>query len=148
MRSLRVARAHRAFEIVVGGYPLPHAAPLTSGYFANPMNPGPPTLESRFFPPSNGPMPTSKLHLYYPNPFNTSTTLGYKLDRPANVKLVVYDITGRAVKTLVNQYQFQGQYNIRWESTDEAGLPVPSGTYVIRLQADDGIATKKMILTK
>ena len=84
----------------------------------------------------------------YPNPFNPSTTLGYKLDRPANVKLVVYDITGRAVKTLVNQYQFQGQYNVRWESTDEAGLPVPSGTYVVRLQADDGIATKKMILTK
>lgn len=82
------------------------------------------------------------------NPFNPLTTLGYKVDRPANGKLVVYDITGRAVKTRVNQYQFQRQYNIRWESTDEAGLRVPSGTHVVRLQDDDRIATKKMILTK
>jgi len=84
----------------------------------------------------------------YPNPFNPSTTLAYRLDRSANVKLVVYDIAGREVKTLVNKYQFQGQYNIRWESTDEAGLRVPSGTYIVRLQADDEIAAKKMILTK
>lgn len=84
----------------------------------------------------------------FPNPFNPSTTLTYKLDKPARVKLVIYDVIGREIATLVNQYQFQGQYAAKWESIDAQGQKVPSGMYIARLQVENESVTKKMLLTK
>ncbi|MBI3586257.1 MAG: T9SS type A sorting domain-containing protein [Ignavibacteriales bacterium] len=84
----------------------------------------------------------------FPNPFNPSTTLTYKLEQPARVTLVIYDVIGRAIKTLASQYQFQGQYNVKWESVDEQGHKVPSGMYIARLQVENQSVTKKMLLTK
>lgn len=84
----------------------------------------------------------------FPNPFNPSTTLTYKLDKPAQVKLVIYDVIGREITTIVSQYQFQGQYNVKWESVDAQGQKVPSGMYIARLQVENESVTKKMLLTK
>jgi hypothetical protein len=84
----------------------------------------------------------------FPNPFNPSTTLSYKLEKPAKVKLAIYDVVGREIQTLISRYQFQGQYNVKWESVDDAGQKLPSGMYVARLQVENEVATKKMILTK
>lgn len=84
----------------------------------------------------------------FPNPFNPSTTLSYKLDQPANVRLVIYDVAGREIKRLVGQYQFPGQYSVTWASTDESGKSVPSGMYVARLQVENETAIRKMVLTK
>ncbi|MBI3112071.1 MAG: T9SS type A sorting domain-containing protein [Ignavibacteriales bacterium] len=84
----------------------------------------------------------------FPNPFNPTTSLSYRLDRPAQVRLTIYDITGREVKNLVSQYQFEGQYTISWESTDNAGIRVPSGTYFARLQVENESAMRKMVLMK
>ena len=84
----------------------------------------------------------------FPNPFNPSTTLTYKLDKPARVKLVIYDVIGREIATIVNQYQFQGQYAAKWESVDAQGQKVPSGMYIARLQVENESVTKKMLLTK
>lgn len=84
----------------------------------------------------------------YPNPFNPSTTIAYRLDKAAQVKLTVYDIAGRQIATLVNQYQFPGQHDVKWESTDDAGQKVPSGMYIARIQVEREVASRKMILTK
>lgn len=84
----------------------------------------------------------------YPNPFNPSTTIVYSLDSPQQVRLGVYDITGRLIDTLVDEYQSAGRYSVVWRAR-QSGTPNPaSGLYVARLQAGREIATQKMLLAK
>jgi photosystem II stability/assembly factor-like uncharacterized protein len=84
-----------------------------------------------------------ELEQNYPNPFNPVTTIEYSLLRSVNVKLTVYDINGRIVKTLVNQRQGQGKYR---ESFD--GSELSSGIYIFKLETDEFTDTKKMVLMK
>lgn len=84
----------------------------------------------------------------FPNPFNPSTNIPYVLEQPMHVRLVVYDVTGREISRIVDQYQFPGSYSARWTSTDANGSPLPSGIYFARLEAGDDVAITKMILTK
>ncbi len=84
----------------------------------------------------------------YPNPFNPSTRLAYRLEKPAQVRLAVYDVIGREVSRLVDQYQFVGQFSAMWNSTDASGRVVPSGIYFAQLRVDNEVQTRKMILAK
>ncbi|MEX0737667.1 MAG: T9SS type A sorting domain-containing protein [Bacteroidota bacterium] len=84
----------------------------------------------------------------FPNPFNPSTTISYKLGHAANVRLVIYDVAGREIKRLVSQYQFPGQYAVTWTSADESGRNVPSGMYIARLQVESESSIRKMVLTR
>jgi hypothetical protein len=84
----------------------------------------------------------------YPNPFNPSTTITYKLSKPAQVQLVIYDITGRKVRTLVSQQQPEGQYSVKWNAVDDEGAVLPSGMYIARLKVSYEVATKKLLLMK
>lgn len=95
-----------------------------------------------------GPSDFFRLGQNFPNPFNPSTTITYELARPARVRLAIFDITGREVRTLVNQLQTEGRYAVRWSAEDVGGSRLPSGTYIARLQVDDQVAIKKMLLTK
>lgn len=79
----------------------------------------------------------------YPNPFNPATTIAYGLPRPAEVRLVVYDLFGRAVTTLVETRQAAGRYTV---SFDAEGLA--SGTYFYRIEANAWSRTRQMILLK
>ncbi len=79
----------------------------------------------------------------YPNPFNPSTTIRYAIPEASKVKITIYDILGRQVRTLVNDVQNTGVYNI---SFDAAALS--SGVYIYRLQAGDFFESKRMILIK
>ena len=79
----------------------------------------------------------------YPNPFNPSTKISYTIPQGANVRLKVYDVTGREVKTLVDEFQSKGNYNINFNASD-----LPSGIYFYRLTAGNFANTKKMILLK
>lgn len=70
----------------------------------------------------------------FPNPFNPSTTIAFSIREAGNVNVTIYDITGRAVKTLVaNQYTAPGSYNVVWNGTDVSGSPVASGLYLYRI---------------
>jgi len=73
----------------------------------------------------------------YPNPFNEQTIINYHLAdlgyQPAEVQLIICDIGGRLVKTLVNQRQYPGDYRISWDGRDEGGESVSSGIYFARL---------------
>jgi hypothetical protein len=85
-----------------------------------------------------------KLAQNYPNPFNPTTNISYSLANTADVSLVVYDILGRRVATLVNaRQQMPGLYNVTFDATRLA-----SGTYIYRLEAGDFVSTKKMLLVK
>ena len=74
----------------------------------------------------------------YPNPFNPSTTIHFELPEAAHVSLTVYDVEGRAVKTLVNAYRAAGSYTLTWNGLDDAGNTLSTGIYLGRLQAGTG----------
>ena len=79
----------------------------------------------------------------YPNPFNPATKISYALPIASNVKLVVYDILGREVVTLVNEYKTAGNYTADFDASNLA-----SGTYIYRIEAGTFRDAKKMMLVK
>lgn len=79
----------------------------------------------------------------YPNPFNPATKIKYGLPISGNVKLVVYDILGKEIKTLVNEKQNAGTYQVEFD-----GSNFPSGVYFYKLTTDNYNAVKKMVLIK
>jgi hypothetical protein len=94
-------------------------------------------------------MPLSfALHQNYPNPFNPTTTLQYDLPEDATVKIMIYDLMGREVKTLVNNQQTAGFKSIIWNASNNLGQPVSAGMYLYRISAGDFHSVKKMILLK
>ncbi len=85
----------------------------------------------------------------YPNPFNPSTTIGYQLPEAGRVSLVIYDLTGNVVSTLVNESQPAGYYQTVWNGRDQRGVPVATGVYFYRLKAGaEFVKTHKMVLMK
>ncbi len=84
----------------------------------------------------------------YPNPFNPETTIQYHLKENAVVKLSVYDLTGRKIKTLVNEVQNRGEYRIIWNGTNNEATPVASGIYLYELNYNGKSLTKKMSLIR
>jgi len=77
------------------------------------------------------------LRTNYPNPFNPSTQIQFSLADESNVELVVYDVLGRIVATLVNQPRPKGSYIITWDGKNKDGQVVSSGVYFVRLTATD-----------
>ncbi|MDP2884624.1 MAG: T9SS type A sorting domain-containing protein [Ignavibacteria bacterium] len=91
---------------------------------------------------------TFELSQNYPNPFNPTTEIRFDIPKTSNVKMVVYDIMGRVVKTLVDQKMETGSHRISWNGRDLAGNTVSSGVYFYHISADGFAATKKMTLMK
>jgi hypothetical protein len=97
------------------------------------------------------PLPVPKtfaLDQNYPNPFNPTTEIRYTLPKASNVKLSVYDIMGRLVRTLVDQNMDAGAHRMMWNGRDNNGQTVSSGVYFYHIQADGFMATKKMVMMK
>lgn len=84
----------------------------------------------------------------YPNPFNPTTHIDYKVSSPALVELKVYDLVGREVITLVNKYEQPGLKTITWNGTDSYGIQVSSGMYFYTIKSMGKKILKKMILLK
>lgn len=94
-------------------------------------------------------MPISfALYANYPNPFNPTTLITYDLAEKANVSLVIYDLMGREVKTLVHMNQPSGKQIAIWDAQDNIGQPVSAGVYIYQLKAGKNIMTRKMVLMK
>ncbi len=85
-----------------------------------------------------------------PNPFNSSTSVSYAI--PAGTKraaLRVYNVLGQSVRTLVEQsVPATGSRTISWDGQTDAGTPVTSGMYLLALQADDKLLTRKIMLIR
>ncbi|MFB0515696.1 MAG: T9SS type A sorting domain-containing protein, partial [Candidatus Neomarinimicrobiota bacterium] len=91
---------------------------------------------------------TFELSQNYPNPFNPTTQIHFKIAKATDVRLVVYDLTGRLVTTLVHDMKQPGSYRVQWNGRDNLGRLLPSGVYFYLLEAGDYRATKKMLLLK
>jgi len=89
--------------------------------------------------------PPNQFVLYsnYPNPFNPSTTISYTLSQPGRVRLVVVDLLGREVAVLVDEMRSAGQHVVSFNAAH-----LPSGLYVYRLETEQGVVARKMILAK
>jgi hypothetical protein len=86
---------------------------------------------------------TTYLMQNYPNPFNTTTVMSYELRVKSWVRLVVYDLLGREVATLITGMQDAGYRSVQWD-----GSGMPSGVYYYRLTAGNGAETKKALLIR
>ena len=69
----------------------------------------------------------------YPNPFNPSTTIRYQLPEGGHVSIKIYDILGRDLSTLIDEYQPAQMYSITWNGTNRSGKSVAGGTYIYRM---------------
>ena len=90
----------------------------------------------------------SYLEANYPNPFNGSTWIPYHLDTGGPVRLEIYNILGQRVRTLVNTAQTAGAYQIRWDSRNQNGTAVATGTYIARLQHPSGTQIRRLLYLK
>ncbi|MED5427023.1 MAG: lectin-like protein, partial [Candidatus Neomarinimicrobiota bacterium] len=88
------------------------------------------------------------LHQNYPNPFNPNTQIQYALPTDANVSIVIYDLMGRQIRTLVNQQISAGYHSVMWNATSDMGSPVSAGVYIYTITANDFRDVKKMVLLK
>jgi len=88
------------------------------------------------------------LYQNYPNPFNPVTVLQYDLPELSNVKLTIYDLAGRQVRSLVHEIQMPGLNTIVWDARNDMGNKMGAGVYIYQLKTDNFIASKKMILVK
>lgn len=84
----------------------------------------------------------------YPNPFNPSTTISYSLNKDSDVIIRIFDLSGKLISTLLNNYQTNGEHTIIWNGTDNRGNKVAGGVYLYQLRVGDFIQTKKMVLMK
>ncbi len=81
----------------------------------------------------------------YPNPFNNSTIIPYQLTQAGEVKISIYNVLGKEIKTLIQQNQAPGKYKIMWDGTDGYGISVANGIYVYQVKFDNRTVNKTMI---
>jgi hypothetical protein len=91
---------------------------------------------------------TYVLYQNFPNPFNPETDIRYQIPESGNVQLVIYNVLGQKICTLVDGQREAGSYTVRWFGTDQSGRSLGSGIYFYRLQAGDFSETRKMVLMK
>ena len=91
---------------------------------------------------------TSGLAPNVPNPFNSATQIAYHLSSPGPVQLVIYNVLGQSVRTLVNQFQAAGSYQVQWDARDQRGAALSSGVYITRLSYPGGVQTQRLLYLK
>ena len=79
----------------------------------------------------------------YPNPFNPSTSIDLSLHKDSHVNAMIYNINGQVIETIVDKQVLAGKHTIEWNANEHA-----SGIYFIKVQADNQLATQKLILIK
>ncbi|MDH4222533.1 MAG: S8 family serine peptidase [candidate division Zixibacteria bacterium] len=89
----------------------------------------------------------------YPNPFNPTTRIQFRVGRlefgdPVHTSLIIYNILGQKVRTMVNEERLPGSYEVNWDGKDERGNEVCSGIYFYRIEAGKYRETRKMILLR
>jgi hypothetical protein len=83
-----------------------------------------------------------------PNPFNPSTRLSFEVAAAGHARLVVYDVSGRLVRTLIDSFHDVGRFDVVWDGRNDAGHISAAGVYLYRLETDGVVETKRMLLVK
>lgn len=84
----------------------------------------------------------------FPNPFNPKTEVRYQLPKSGDVRIVIYSVVGKEVKTIFHQQQPAGYHSIQWDGKNDSGYNVPSGIYLLLMEADSYRAVRKMMLLR
>jgi hypothetical protein len=88
------------------------------------------------------------LSVAVPNPFNPQTTIRYTMKKGGAAEIIVFDVLGRRVRTLVSGFVPPGSHEVAWNGRDDSGRPVASGVYLYLLRTGGFAETKKMVLLK
>jgi hypothetical protein len=106
-------------------------------YKYTPTNSGVPNVPSQFY-----------INQNYPNPFNPSTKIDFFVATKENIKLVIFDLLGRQIRTLVDGIVAAGPQSVSWDGRDTQGKTVSSGVYFYSLKFGTQSITKRMVLRK
>ena len=98
--------------------------------------------------PEFGDLRRHPLHQNHPNPFNPTTLIEFDLAEASAVRLAIFDVNGRTVRTLVADGRAAGHHTVRWDGRDGAGVPVASGVYFYLLETGGYEQTRRMVLLK
>jgi len=95
-------------------------------------------------------IPRFRLNQNWPNPFNSNTAISYRLSavRPHHTTLKIYNILGEEVRSLVDQEQRTGEYEVVWDGRDSRGKEVKSGVYLCCLRVGGYVETRKLVLLR
>jgi hypothetical protein len=94
-------------------------------------------------------LPTAfALEQNYPNPFNPGTTVKFKVPGKSPVQLVIYNLRGQRIRTLVDATLDPGEFSVTWDGHNDSGELVSSGTYIYRMQAGPFVVSQKMMLVR
>ena len=83
-----------------------------------------------------------------PNPFNSATLITYHLSGAGPVKLVIYNVLGQPVRTLVDESRAAGTYKVKWDARDEGGALLSTGVYIAHLSYPGGAQTQRLLYLK
>ena len=89
-----------------------------------------------------------RLKQNYPNPFNPVTTINYQVAENTSVTIVVYDVLGKKIRDLVNDYKVIGSYQVKWDGKNNDGSQVSSGIYFYQMTTIHFRDIKKLILKR
>jgi len=99
-------------------------------------------------PETDGIPETFELSQNYPNPFNPETTIQYGLPKSSQVKLIIYNLIGQRVATLIDKKQPAGVYSVQWNGKDDLGRNVASGVYLYKLETKEFVRVRKLALVR
>lgn len=88
-----------------------------------------------------------ELYQNYPNPFNRSTTIQYQISKSSEVILKVYNILGKEMRELINEYKSPGLYEANWDGKDNNGIEVGTGVYFCTLTVKNSLDNSSRINT-
>ena len=84
----------------------------------------------------------------YPNPFTDMATFSFELEETTNVKIVIFDMTGKIIKTVANGEFSQGTNKVQWNGNTDSDAPAAAGVYYYRIEAGNSITTNRIILSR
>lgn len=84
----------------------------------------------------------------YPNPFNPMTTVRFELASQQRARVAIVNVAGEVVRTLAHNTFTAGQHELAWDGRDDSGRSLASGTYLLRLQTDQEVQTRKLALVR
>jgi hypothetical protein len=84
----------------------------------------------------------------HPNPFNPAVTVEFTTPRTMQVSLTVHDVSGRQIVSLSDRMFTAGRHTVEWDGRDEAGNSVAAGVYLLHLESQEGVQSRKVMLVK
>lgn len=89
-----------------------------------------------------------RLFQNFPNPFNPGTTIRYVLPAPSEVRIEIYNTSGKRIRTLLNGFHPSGKHELFWDGINQQGKPAASGLYVYKLITKQNVLSRKMLLLR